>query len=503
MVSLSTALALMVCSAGGQTVLLDFYSDQCAPCRATAPAVDQLIAKGYPVQRVNTQQDPALARQYGVTNIPCFVMLVDGREVDRIVGQQTFGRLEQMCKAGQAAPPTVPDIAATAPRGAARDPFSDRMGSPPAVVATETLPRNRPAPADDSIPLTETAAANEAFLSATVRIRIEDPNGASKGTGTIIDAREGEALALTCAHIFRDSQGKGRVEVDLFGAGAAQRVPATLIDFDLKNDVALVSFRVPKAVKPSRVAPAGYRVGPGDPAVSLGCSHGADPTVVRTRITAVDRYTNWPNLTTNTESVEGRSGGGLFTDDGLVIGVCNARDPQLREGLYSSLPAIHGIIDRNKLSFVYRGNDTPVAAAPRPAPGLETPPLARTRPAPLERPGELPVRPAVARTASNAQLAPQEQAAIDEISRRMSQGAEIIVMVRPNDPAAPSEVFMLNKVSSGFFPNLYAQTRQAAPPTDAFDRTRIEETATRVSNASNAKAGGPTTPVTPVVRGQR
>ena len=38
----------------------------------------------------------------------------------------------------------------------------------------------------------------------------------SLGTGTVIDCRQGEALILTCGHIFRDSAGKGRIEVDLF-----------------------------------------------------------------------------------------------------------------------------------------------------------------------------------------------------------------------------------------------------------------------------------------------
>ena len=55
-------------------------------------------------------------------------------------------------------------------------------------------------------------------MAATARLRVEDGEGVSWGTGTVIDSRQGEALILTCGHIFRDSDGKGRVEVDLFGA---------------------------------------------------------------------------------------------------------------------------------------------------------------------------------------------------------------------------------------------------------------------------------------------
>ena len=48
-----------------------------------------------------------------------------------------------------------------------------------------------------------------------MRLRIDDADGHSVGSGTIIDTRSGEALVLTCGHIFRDSQGKGKITIDL------------------------------------------------------------------------------------------------------------------------------------------------------------------------------------------------------------------------------------------------------------------------------------------------
>src|SRR5574340_800169 len=98
MVSLYAALTAMALSGAGPTVLLDFYSDSCGPCREMDPTVRQLTAAGYPVQRVNVEQNQALAARYGVRGIPCFVMLVDGREVDREIGKTSPLRLEQMCK---------------------------------------------------------------------------------------------------------------------------------------------------------------------------------------------------------------------------------------------------------------------------------------------------------------------------------------------------------------------------------------------------------------------
>ena len=103
MVSLPAAIAAIALSGVGQTVLLDFYGDYCPPCRAMQPTVQALVDAGYPVQRINAEHSP-LAAQYGVTRWPCFIMLVNGQEVDRVVGSTTYSRLERMCKLGVAAP---------------------------------------------------------------------------------------------------------------------------------------------------------------------------------------------------------------------------------------------------------------------------------------------------------------------------------------------------------------------------------------------------------------
>ena len=58
MVTLQVAFAAMALSGVGQTVLLDFYSDSCGPCREMNPTVQALINAGYPVQRVNVDQEP-------------------------------------------------------------------------------------------------------------------------------------------------------------------------------------------------------------------------------------------------------------------------------------------------------------------------------------------------------------------------------------------------------------------------------------------------------------
>jgi len=60
MVTLQVAFAAMALSGVGQTVLLDFYSDSCGPCREMNPTVQALVNAGYPVKRV--QRPPKAGR---------------------------------------------------------------------------------------------------------------------------------------------------------------------------------------------------------------------------------------------------------------------------------------------------------------------------------------------------------------------------------------------------------------------------------------------------------
>ena len=374
MLTLPAALVAMAITGGGagETVLLDFYGDSCGPCRSMIPTVDQLAAKGYPVRRVNVDQYPDLAQRFRITNIPCFVMIVNGQEAGRVVGATSLGRLEQLCSLGRT---TAPNSMLAMPAAPAATP-----GGAPSLGPGRGGPNIHVVPVSYSPTLQQPPVGDAALLAASVRLRVEDPNGQSCGSGTIIDARAGgEALVLTCGHIFRDSKGKGKIEVNVYGPSPAVRVPARLIAYDLERDIGLIAFRPQGPVMVARVAPTGYAIREGDAVASAGCNDGRDPTVQHSRVNKLDRFRNpvelrngipagtsrtpW-NVEVAGQPVEGRSGGGLFSADGMVIGVCNAAEPENQEGLFAALASIYAVLDQQSLASLHTQPMAPPALVP-------------------------------------------------------------------------------------------------------------------------------------------
>lgn len=69
-------------------VLLDFYADWCMPCRRLAPIIDQIAEEcpEYVICKVNVDDEPSLASQFGVSSIPTLVVLRGGEVVSQSAG---------------------------------------------------------------------------------------------------------------------------------------------------------------------------------------------------------------------------------------------------------------------------------------------------------------------------------------------------------------------------------------------------------------------------------
>lgn len=72
-----------------QPVLVDFWAAWCAPCRMLAPTLEA-VAEQYTgrarVVKLNVDDHPSLAQQYGIHGIPTLILFRDGKEQERVVG---------------------------------------------------------------------------------------------------------------------------------------------------------------------------------------------------------------------------------------------------------------------------------------------------------------------------------------------------------------------------------------------------------------------------------
>ncbi len=80
-------------------ILVDFWAPWCGPCRMVAPVLeelDKLSGDNFRIGKINVDEQPALASQFGVMSIPTIIVFKNGQVLAKSVGLRSKEELLKM-----------------------------------------------------------------------------------------------------------------------------------------------------------------------------------------------------------------------------------------------------------------------------------------------------------------------------------------------------------------------------------------------------------------------
>jgi thiol-disulfide isomerase/thioredoxin len=464
-VGVATCCWFAITSSAAQTndqnnILLDFSAKWCGPCQQMSPLVSKLERQGLPIRKVDVDVEKELASRFNVTGIPCFVLVANGREVERITGATD----EKTLRAMMMKLPRPGDNDSLI----AKNVSTSSKNNDTKLIPTDSNGTFRGQNSNQDASSDPMARKP---LGSSARIKITTEKDIRYGSGTIIDSEPGRAIILTCGHILRGHKKNSLIEVDYYPAGKnkPQTFVGQIIGFDAEADIGLLDIASNQLLPVAKIGIGTKPLSVKDRVLSVGCGGGECPTPKNHAITGLNRYKGPDTIECSGIPEQGRSGGGLFLDSELV-GVCILADPKDKRGIYTGLKPVVQLLKKWDLGHLVPSLN-PVDEL------LAEVDLAK---------GNGDVESAVAMT-DDLSLRHGEESAeeLQEASQNSEiakfdpadyVGAEIFCIVQPKTPGAPRRIVVVNQATPKFVDDLLRDSTNsvrsdAKSPVRAIPRT--------------------------------